>query len=107
MFPFAVEAGIDASQYWYYTIPELNATVEGYRKRLATQAAMDYKLADLIGSSVSRLMSKNGKFPTLEEAYPGLIEPRRPTQQQQNWRVAKERLLQYANAHNAKRRGDK
>lgn len=105
MFPFAIEAGIDAREFWYYTIPEINAAIKGYQKRLATQAAMDHKLADLIGSSVSRLMSKGAKFPSLADAYPGLIEPERP--KTQNWQVAKERLLRYADAHNAKRRGNK
>lgn len=105
MFPFAIEAGIDAKEIWYYTIPEINAAIVGYKKRLATKAAMDYKLADLIGSSVARLMSQNAKFPKLAEAYPGLIEPERPAQQ--NWQVAKERLLRYADSHNAKRRGEK
>lgn len=105
MFPFAIEAGIDAKEFWYYTIPEINGTIEGYKKRLATKAAMDYKLADLIGSSVARLMSKTAKFPKLAEAYPGLIAPEVP--QTQNWQVAKERLLRYADAHNAKRRGNK
>lgn len=105
MFPFAVEAGIDAREFWYYTIAEINMTIEGYKKRLATQAAMDYKLADLVGASVNRLLSKGAKMPSLEEAYPGLIAPGRPIQQ--NWQTAKQRLLLYAEAHNAKRRGEK
>lgn len=104
MFPFAVEAGVDAREFWLYTLPELNATIAGYRKRLATKAALDYKLADLIGASVSRLLDKNGKMPLASEAYPGLIEPERP--KQQDWQAVKARLLQYAAAHNAKQRGE-
>ena len=105
MFPFAIEAGVDAREFYEYTIIEINLTIDGYRKKLATKAAMDYKLADLIGASVNRLLSKNAKMPTLHEAYPGLIAPERPAQQ--DWRVAKQRLLQYAEANNAKRRGVK
>lgn len=105
LFPFAVEAGIEVDKYWHLTIVEINVAVAAYKKRLATKAAMDYKLADLIGSSVSRLLNKGAKFPTIYEAYPGLIEPERP--KEQDWQIAKERLLRYAEAHNAKRRGVK
>lgn len=105
LFPFAIEAGIDAREYWYYSIPEINATIAANRKKLEIKARMDHKLADLIGASVGRLLSNNAKFPSPAEAYPGLIVPERTVQQ--DWRLAKERLLRYADAHNAKRRGEK
>lgn len=79
-------------------------SIEGYKKRLATRAALDYRMVDLIAPSVNRVLSKNAKFPSAAEAYPGLIELERPAQQ--DWRIAKERLLRYAEAHNAKRRGE-
>ena len=107
MFPFAVEAGIDAREYYFYTITEINITIKAYKQRLATKATMDYKLADIIGASVNRLLSKNAKMPTLQETYPGLIVPESPSRKQQDWQIAKERLLRYADAHNAKRRGVK
>lgn len=84
-------------------------TIKGYHKRLATRAAMDYRMVDLIGSSVARLMSKDAKFPTLEQAYPNLLSSGRPAEQTdediktariKNW------LLTYAEANNAKRRGN-
>lgn len=105
MFPFAVEAGIDAREYWEYTLLELNVTVAAHRKRLETKAMMDYKLADLIGASVSRLLDKNAKFPTPAEAYPGLIAAGR-SQEEIQAEKTKQWLLKYANAHNAKRRGE-
>jgi len=89
LFPFAVEAGIDAREYWFYTIKEINVTLEGYKKRLATRAAMDYKMVDLIGSSVGRLLSKDAKFPSITEAYPGLFDAGRSEEQEKQEEEAK------------------
>ena len=102
MFPFALEAGIDAREYWFYTISELNGTIEGYQKRLATQAAMDYKLADLIGISASRLVSKDARFPSFDEAYPNFKVGRSEDLTDQKLAKTKAWLIQYAEANNAK-----
>jgi len=63
---------------------------------------MDHRLADLIGLSVNRLINKNATFPSLSEAYPHLLEEGRS--EKKDWRVVKQRLLQYAEANNSKRR---
>lgn len=108
LFPFAVEAGIDARDYWFYTITEINTTVIGYRKRLATKAAMDYRMVDLMGASVGRLIDKGVKFPSFKEAYPAFQEEMNSgrSEPQEDYRIIKDRLLRYAAANNAKRRGE-
>lgn len=75
-------------------------TLIGYKKRLAAEATLHYKLADLIGISAGRLVSKEIKMPSIYTAYSGLLEPERP--QQQDWQIMKARMMQYATAHNAK-----
>lgn len=103
MFPFAVEAGIDAREFWLYTPAEINATLEGYKKRLTTQATLDYAHADTIVRGVAALMDKKNKMPKPHEVYPGLIqEPSRSSQIHPE--IAKQRLMKFANAHNAKRK---
>lgn len=104
LFPFAVEAGIDAREYWLYTISEINMTIEGYHKRLTTKAHMDYKLADLIGISAGRIVSKDIKYPTIEQAYPGLIAGR-SQEDEVNMKALRTKswLMQYALANNARR----
>lgn len=108
LFPFAVEAGIDAREYWFYTITEINTTIIGYRKRLATKAAMDYRMVDLVGASVGRLIDKSIKFPTFNEAYPAFQSDLKPgrSEPQDKYLIIKDRLLRYAEANNAKRRGE-
>lgn len=109
MFPFACEAGIDAREFWLYTVEEINMTIEGYKKRVATRAALDYRQADIMAMSINRIIAKDARFPTFNEAYPGFaLEEQEDTgrPKQQDWRIAKARLLQYAEAHNAKRRGE-
>lgn len=104
MFPLACRAGIDAREFWYYTLLELNTTVLAYRNNIELRARMDYKLADLIGASVGRLLSKDAKYPTFEQAYPGLGDAGRSEEEERQAKLAKTKawLLTYANAHNAK-----
>ena len=86
------------------TLDEITDAIESYTRRkereLQERAAMDYRLAALVGRAVSCAMV-GGKFPEPAEVYPGILEPAKP--QAQDWRVAKERLLQYSAAHNRKR----
>jgi hypothetical protein len=81
LLPFAIEAGIDAREYWLYSIAEINATIAAYKQRLKTKASLDYTLANLIAANVAASFSKNGKVPSIYEAYPNLIEFERPKQQ--------------------------
>lgn len=63
--------------------------------------ANNYSLAILIGNSVASILDKKNKFPKIHEAFPELFEEMQP--QQQDWRLAKERMLDFANHHNQKR----
>lgn len=85
------------------TLGEIARAIESASRRAAQaareRAAFDYRLAELVGVSVSRLFG--GKYPAAPEAYPGLLE--QPAGGQ-DWRIAKERLLRYADNHNRRRR---
>ena len=84
---------------------------EGALWRLRSKAQFDYMLADLIGVSSARMMSNEVKFPTLEEAYPGLFE-RKPEEvkaleeEQLGIQNSTDRFLEFAMKHNAKRRNE-
>ena len=54
---------------------------------------MDYQHAGIV---VNLLAGKNRR---IQEVYPWLFEQ----EEKQDWRIAKERLLHYADAHNRKR----
>ena len=93
------------------TYGEIVATIEAYKAneklRVREVAVFNHSLANLIGLSVARLMNDKAKYPTLREAYPLIfadLEDEKPAHQ--DWKVAKERLLQYAEANNKKMRGD-
>ena len=83
--------------FWTSTLTEIRQVLESRERRLRLemqrQAAMDYRHAFLVGAVFA------GKAPPIHEAYPGLFEEKR-----QDWRVAKERLMKYAEAHNRKMR---
>ena len=88
---------------------EVSRYSEGAVWRLRSKAQFDYMLADLIGVSSARMMSNEVKFPTLEEAYPGLFE-RKPEEvkalEEEELRIqnSTNRFLEFAMKHNAKRR---
>lgn len=92
------------------TYGEIVDIINVYNKKqkqdLQREASMDYQLANLIGMSVGRLMDKKAKMPPLEEAYSSLFDRKdedgKP--KQQDWRIFKARMMQYANSHNAKQR---
>ena len=56
------------------TVAEVERWQEGAVFRLKSKAQFNYILADLIGFSVSRMMSKDVKYPAIEDVYPELFE---------------------------------
>ncbi len=66
--------GLSRQEFYNSTLKEVTQYVEAYKKqqdnKLQEQAYFDWQLANLIGISVGRLLSKETKFPKLEEAYP-------------------------------------
>lgn len=107
-----MEAGIDPIIYWDMTYQEIETGIKAYNKRLKrdleVKASMDYKLADLIGVSISRLFSKDVKYPSIDKAYPNVFESLTNNDQkpkQQHWQIMKEKINAYAK--NKRKRGDK
>jgi hypothetical protein len=75
--------GLSRQEFFNSTLKEVTQYVEAYKKqqqnKLEEQAYFDWMLANLIGNSVARLMSKDAKFPKLEEAYP-FVKDSKPQQ---------------------------
>ena len=73
----ALEYDVGAIHFWDMTYGEIVATLRAKKRKelrdFKQAISLNHSLADLIGSSVGRLMDKNAKFPTLEEAYPNLF----------------------------------
>ena len=88
-----------AEGFWLSTPGEIaDAALSHHRRRkaaLTERASMDYRLAILIELAFC------GKVPPLHEAYPGLFDAQDVVQ---DWRIAKERLMRYAEAHNRRRK---
>lgn len=86
------------AEFWESTIAEIRDRMESHKRceiaKVKQQAAMHYRLAALVSSAIA------GKLPPIHEAYPGIYDP---PEAKQDWRVAKVRLLKYADAHNRKR----
>jgi hypothetical protein len=110
MLPTALQIGISVYGYWSMTYGEIIMSIEAFneneRLRIREVASSNHQLANLIGLSVARIMNKDAEYPSLKEAFPNifddLIEKIEPVQQ--DWQVAKARLLQYAEANNKKER---
>ena len=71
-------------QFYNSTFKEVKQYSEAYQQqqknRLEEQAFFDWQLANLIGSSVARLLSSDAKYPTLQEAYP-FLDDKQPTEE--------------------------
>ena len=109
MLPIALQSGLSVFDFWSMTYGELSDTIAAYnnneKNRVREAASLNYHLANLIGISVARLMDKKAEYPTLQVAYPGLFDDLEVEDKQQNWEVAKARLMKYAEVHNKKRGG--
>jgi hypothetical protein len=102
----AVYCGVGIKEFWDLTIKEVSILIEAYNKhqkeQLQWEAQLCYDNAMLIGRTTAFIMSGGkDKIPQKYEVFPTLFE--KPTPQQQDWRIAKERLMNFAKAHNQKR----
>lgn len=108
-----INLGLDEEKFWDMTVAELKRYIDGCVWRLKTKASLDYALANLIGISAARMVSKDVEYPTLEESYPELFASERKEEEEQA-RIAEEiaikkstnRFLEFAMKHNAMKRGE-
>lgn len=90
------------------TIAEVMRFEEGAMWRLKQKAQFDYILANLIGISCARIMSKDVKYPAFDEAYN--FNEEHKEEEEENERIAQDtatqnsvnRFLEFAMKHNAK-----
>ena len=93
------------------TIAEVERYCEGATWRLKQQAQFDYSLADLIGASIGRLISKDITYPTIYQAYPHLFEEEKKIEAEEEAKSeiattnSINNFLAFAMKHNAKMRG--
>lgn len=88
------------------TIAEVMRYEEGAMWRMKQQAQFDYILANLIGVSCARIMSKDVKYPSFDEVY----KFNDNEEHQENEQIAQDiatqnsinRFLEFAMKHNAK-----
>lgn len=79
---------------------------EGVLWRKKEQAQFDYILADLIGASMARVLSKDVRFPAIEDVYPHLFKQEDTvdddTEEETRMINSQNRFLEFALKHNAK-----
>lgn len=76
---------------------------------MKTQAQFDYMLANLIGISTARIVSKEAEFPSIEKVYPTLFTAEEFSEEEQKLKEeeamitnSKNRFLEFALKHNAR-----
>ena len=95
--------GLNESDYWNMTIAEIQRWIEGATWRYKSKAQFDYVLADLIGISTARVISKEAKYPDIEDVYPSLFErEEKPIVKDDTMTISQNRFLAFAQAHNAR-----
>jgi hypothetical protein len=99
--------GLEEEKFWNTTVAEIQRYMEGAVWRMKSQAQFDYSLANLIGVSVARIMSKEVEFPPIEQVYPELFEAVAEEQKQEEIATQNSinHFMEFAMKHNAKMRG--
>ena len=102
--------GLSRQEFFNSTLKEITQFVDAYKRqqqnKLEEQAFFSWQTANLIGSSVARLLSKDAKYPKLEEAYP-FVKDDKPQEEENSELTAEERkfsaqMLEWAMAMNRK-----
>ena len=107
----ALDFGISEEQFWDMTLAELIRAIESIKRRkqrdMQEKANFDYKLADLIGRSVSRIYNSSNTMPDISEVYPHLFD----SKEVEEIKVKKQdelsalRFKQFAHSYNVKFKG--
>lgn len=89
------------------TVAEVERYAKGALARRKEKAQFDYVLADLIGVSSARVLSKDVTYPSIEEVYPHLFsKTTEEVRQEQAAEIATRnsvnRFLEFAQKHNSK-----
>lgn len=106
----SINLGLDEFKFWDMTVAEIERYIDGAMYRMKQRAQFDYILADLVGISSARMMSKDVKFPTLMEAYSHLYDKElaEAKKHEQEEEIATQnsinRFLEFAMRHNSKMR---
>lgn len=104
----ALDWDISESDFWGMTLAELERLFQSKRRikkqQLQEKAAFDYKLAELIGVSVSRIYSKSNEMPAIEEAYPDIFDVQKIQEEKEHKQdeLSALRFRQFAEAFNKK-----
>jgi fructose-1,6-bisphosphatase len=101
-----INYGIDEERYWLNTLAENMRFEDGYMWRLQSKAQFDYALANLIGVSCARIMSKDIEMPKIEDVYDGIFEKEEEeVVEEQQQEIATQnsinRFMEFALKHNA------
>ena len=102
--------GMREEDFYNSTIKQITRYVESYNKQqenqLQEKAFFDYQLANLIGMSVARLLSKDAKFPSFEKAYPFINKEAKEVDEEWEMEVQHNRLREWAEQINKKFKAD-
>ena len=88
------------------TLAEIERAIESKQRVMKSEAqqraSYDYKLADLIGRSVSRIYSSSATLPELSEIYPSLFDSKEIEEykQEQRMNLSAIRFKQFATSYN-------
>lgn len=108
----ALIAGIKLDDYWNYTIVEILIIIDAYKARIKQEKQIDafimYQSVSLMQYSIASVLAdkkekENIKFPSLEKTYSIIFDYEENEElNQQDYRIIKERLLEFAEINNRK-----
>lgn len=88
--------GMSEIEFMDSTLNQVLRYVKSYQEKqkreLEQQAYMDWQLANLIGLSVARLLSKDAKYPELEKAYPFIGQSSESKEVDEEWELELQRI---------------
>lgn len=105
----ALDYGVSEDEFWDMSLSEFLRCIESKRRaerlRLQERAYMDWRLANLVALSVSRLYSASATYPDCEDYYSALFDDeQKKIVEEKKWERKQElsvlRFKQFADSYN-------
>lgn len=108
-FGLLVAHGVQPDAFWDMSWGEIREVSKGIaeldRQDMQLHAVMAWKTADLVRMGVAALLSKGGRFPALQDAFPGVFDAVGGMDSTQDWRAIQAQMQRKADVINSKRAG--
>lgn len=97
MYDICIEDGAYISRFWDMTVKEIFDFMKAYNAREERRYKMNAAIAYKMGNLNAYAFHQPNKYPDINKAFPNLFEEKSSVNEPQDWKIMKERMIEYGN----------